>query len=330
MSVLLRALLLITALSLVGCPKQDHNLVLVGGQPVDAATIDAQPLRLLPSGALIVGDLDAQALFRTNLGTQVAQIIANVLPLGPESNFSPSRDVTRVYSAIYAMQGADFVSVLQGRFDVATIERAAQARTQTPSGQPLTLARYAEYTIYKVGGVGFVLLTPTTILSGNETGIRRALDRLRHGKLDDALAPWMRELLGSQNSAFTMVGDVRGQGVVSALDQQLPFMKDLQLVRVLGNFESPGVNVVGSLTYTDEAAATLGAKGLSQLQDLAYLGSLLASWGMGGQRPELDVSQQGADVAFATSVDATTVAVLLGLLVTMTQSGPSAWGWLGG
>jgi hypothetical protein len=198
---------------------------------------------------------------------------------------------------------------------------------------PLVRSRYGHYDIYTVANVGFALLTPRTILSGNETGMRRALDRLRYGKLEPSLAPWMLELLGEQDAAFVMLGDLSSQGVVSAFGDRMPFVKDLTLLRVLGNFQPPGMNVVGSLTYGSEESAADGAAGLAQIKDLAYLASLLATWGFGGRMPEMQVAQQGTNVAFATSFDATTVSVLLGFIAQLTTVGsaprPGAWWWGG-
>src|SRR5205085_3725974 len=114
------------------CPKTDESLVLVGGARVDVGHIDADPLSLLPSGAIMLGTLDARALFATQLGAQTGAIIAQLLPLGPESNFVAARDVQRVTGAVYAMQGADFCAVLHGNFDAPATPAAAQSRAPTP------------------------------------------------------------------------------------------------------------------------------------------------------------------------------------------------------
>src|SRR4051812_28297959 len=94
------ALCLSLSLSLVatgGCGGAGKNLVLVGGRQVDPAIIDRDPVALLPSGPVMLGYLDAAAMFHSSLGPDIAQILTAVLPLGPESNFVPSRDVTRIY-----------------------------------------------------------------------------------------------------------------------------------------------------------------------------------------------------------------------------------------
>ncbi len=311
--------------------KTDQTLVRIGGQPVDAAKVDASPLEVLPSGALFVGTLDAATLFSSNLGGPTAGIVNNLLPLGPESNFQAHRDVHRIYGAVYAMQGADFVAVLQGNFDVPAIQRAAQTRAATPSGLPLIVTRYGDHDMYTIANVGFVPLTAHTIVSGNETGMRRALDRLRYGQLKNDLPPWMVELLhqtsgiapaappgqpptAGERPAFVMVGDVGGGSVLQGGAQQIPFLDGMTLVRVLGNFKPPGMNVVGSLSYSDDAKASAGAQNLAQVQQLAYLASLFATWGFGGRMPDLNVQQQGKDVAFATQFDTSMLNLMLRMI----------------
>ena len=50
-----------------------------------------------------------------------------------------------------------------------------------------------------------MVLTQRTLLSGNETGLRRALDRMRYGWTDNTIEPWMHELLDDQAAAFAML-----------------------------------------------------------------------------------------------------------------------------
>lgn len=313
----------------LGCPKTDQSLVLIGGDTVSAADIDSQPLRVLPRGALLISKLDAAALFRSGLGAEAAKLIANIVPLGRESNFAPSRDVTMIYSAFYAMQGADFCAVVQGRFDVDAIRRAADARSQTPSGVPLVKTHYAGNDIYTVSNIGFAVLTANTIVSGNETGMRRALDRIRVGKLAEDLPPWMRQTLDQQKEgAFATVGDLRGQGAIAAAGERLPFVLGLENVRFVGNFKAPGMNVVGTLGYGDEEQAKAGAAGLGELQQFAYLVTLLSSFGFGGQMPQLTIETKDKDVNFAAEIDAGTIQLIVGLLVQATQPRGSSNGWV--
>ena len=296
-----------------GC-SSNQNLELVNAPVPPPQEVDAAPIDLLPSEPLIIGKLQANALFQSGMGGQLEQLIRKLLPLGPESNFVPRRDVSQVFAAGYAMQGADFCAVLQGNFDIASIQRAAAAQQRTPTGAALVRTQYGRFTIFTGGNVGFVVLTQRTILSGNETGLRRALDRMRYGWTDTVIEPWMRELLNTENAGFAMVGDVSSQGVVSAASANYPFLHDLRLLRVVGNFQPPGMNVAGSLTYGNAQSARVGAAGLSQVQQLASFASLLTSFGFGGQLPPLEVAEQGNNVAFAQQVDTNTANLFLSLL----------------
>ncbi len=321
------------ALGPSGCGGGDQNLVLVGGNQVDPAVIDRDPVALLPKNPVMLGYLDAAAMFHSSLGPDVGSIITTVLPLGPESNFVPARDVTRVYGGIYAMQGADFCAVIQGNFDVASIRRAAEARANVSSGLPLVRSRYAEMDLYTAGNVGFVLLTPHTALTGNETGMRRALDRLRTTALTRSVPPWMIDLVNTPNAAFALAGDISGQGTVEAATQKMPFLTGLQKVRTLGNFQPPGMNFAGSFTYADAASASAGTTNLADLQKLTGFMGLLSSLGLMGPVPQMQVAQRENDVAFTVPVDTSFARFLLGMLgdvakkATTGQAPSSGWVW---
>jgi len=327
------SLSLLLASATMGCGGADQNLLLIGGQQVDPATIDRDPVALLPSAPVMVGYLDAAAMFQSSLGPDVNSIVTAVLPLGPESNFVASRDVTRMWSGVYAMQGADFCAVVQGNFDVTSIRRAAEARTTVTSGVPLVRSRYAEMDLYTAGNVGFVLLTPHTALTGNETGMRRALDRLRTKKLERVVPTWMLDLVNTPNAAFALAGDISGQGAVDAATQKMPFLMGLQKIRTIGNFQAPGMNFAGSLTYSDATTAAGGAAQLADLQKLTSFMSLLSSLGLMGPAPQMKIQQRTNDVAFTVPVDTTFARFLLGMLgdiaknATKGQAPSGAWVW---
>lgn len=298
-----------------GCGGADDNLILIAGQPIDPLTIDRDPLALLPGKPVLLGYLDAVEMFRSNLGSDVNQIVTMILPLGPESNFVPARDVKKVYGGIYAMQGADFCAVLQGDFDVAAIRRAADARTVVASKVPLVHSRYSEMDLYTAGNVGFVVLSPHTILTGNETGMRRALDRLRRDKLVRSLPNWMVDLsTSSPGAAFTLAADFGGQSAVDAATQKMPFLVGLQKVRLIGNFKDPGINMAGSFTYADAPSAAAGAGQLADLQKLTGFMSLLASLGLMGTVPTMQVEQRTNDLAVTMPMDASFARFLLGMV----------------
>jgi hypothetical protein len=303
------------ALSIAAAPGcgGDEGAVLLGGKRVSAAEIDADPLALLPSGIIMLSYLDAATLFSSKLGPDVSQLVTGLFPLGRESNFVPSRDVVKVYGGLYAMQGADFCVVLQGTFDEQAIRTSAETRAVTLAGTPLIRSRYADTDLFTAGNVGFVILTSHTILSGNETGIRRALDRLRYGKLERSMPSWMTDLVATKNAAFAVAGDFSAQPAVDAAGTSMPFVTGLRRVRVIGNFQPPGMNFAGALTYADPQSAANGASALANLQQLTSFVSMLSSWGMGGPVPPMKVAQSVNDVAFTLPLDESVVRILLRL-----------------
>ena len=86
-----------SAAALSGCAS---GVVLIGGKRVDAATIDKDPIALLPSGIVIFGNLDLVSLFQTPIGGDIATLVSAVVPLGQESNFNAVRDAARVVGGI--------------------------------------------------------------------------------------------------------------------------------------------------------------------------------------------------------------------------------------
>jgi hypothetical protein len=251
--------------------------------------------------------------------------MTSALPLGPESGFSPARDVQRIYGAAYAMEGMDFVSVVQGTFNVAAMEQAARARAANPSSAPVVVSRYGGYELFTVSNMGFVVLSPTTILTGTETALRRTIDRLRYVPALDGVPPWMAEVFDDQRAEFAYAADLRDQGVVGAAEERMPFLFGLQLVRGFGNFQAPGMNLAGSLTYRDDVAAAAGATSLQDLKRLAYFITLLTNFGLGGgSAPEIRTQALGTNVAFASNVDSqltSTVLSMVGKLLTPGSGG---------
>lgn len=307
----------VAAAALPGCGG-DSNLVLVTGRPVDPALVDRDPLALLPAGALGLAGADARRLFATPLGADVDAVVRELVPLGPESNFEARRDVDRVTAGFYAMQGVDVCAVVQGRFDVAAIERAADARKVMPSGKAIVKTRYAEQTMFTVGNLGFVVLTPQTMVSGNEIGMRRALDRLRFEGGDGpfpvlprVVPAWMTDHVETPEAAFGFAGDFSSSSAGAAASRAVPFVAGMTRARVVGNFAQPGVNLAGTLTYADEASAENGAQTLRNLSDAGQMVGILATLAYGTTIPPVDVRRSGDDLAFTTSIDEPTARSLL-------------------
>lgn len=318
------------------------SLVLVGGRNIDAATIDADPVALLPAGVVVLAYADLQALYQTPMGGDITTFISNFVPIGPESNFVPARDTTKFYGGIYAMQGVDFCAVTQGRFDVAAIQRAADARAASPSGAPLVKTRYADSDIYTVQNLGFVLVTPNTMLSGNEIGMRRALDRLRQSSMSRSIPRWMIETTETQGANLAFAGDFGADSImaadatggvqskptpsaspalpaIDAASQTFPFLAGLRAVRGVGNFASPGLNVAGTLTYETEERAQAGGEALRNLASLNPFMNLLLAFGVGASLPTPQIARSGRDVAFTEPIDQRLLRAGLGALIAATH-----------
>lgn len=300
----------LSAISVAGCGGSD-SLVLVAGQRVDAARLDADPVSILPPGVLMFGYVDAAAMFHSSLGPDISNMVQSLLPLGPEANFVATRDVTKVFAGSYAMQGADFCAVLQGNFDVEAIRRSVDARATSLAGVPLTKSRYADADLYTAGNIGFTLLTAHTALSGNETGMRRALDRIRYGKLTRAVPEWMTTLGRTPGAAFALAGDFGAASPGSAALQTLPFLANASALRLIGNFQAPGMNFAGTLSFADEGSAANAQQAFDSLRSVSPFMSLLAAIGLGISIPPIQSAQQGKDVGFTVAVDENTARVLI-------------------
>ncbi len=298
------------ALSIPGCGGGD-SLVLVSGQRVDSARLDADPVSILPPGILMFGYVDAAAMFHSSLGPDVSNMVQTLLPLGPDANFVATRDVTKVFAGTYAMQGADFCAVLQGNFDTEAIRRSVDARAVSLAGVPLTKSRYADADLYTAGNIGFTLLTAHTALSGNETGMRRALDRIRYGKLTRAVPEWMTTLGRTPGATFALAGDFGSASPGAAAVQTLPFLSGASTLRLIGNFQSPGMNFAGTLSFNDEGSAATSASAFESLRSISPFMSLLSAIGLGITIPPIQSAQQGKDVGFTVAMDEGTARTLL-------------------
>lgn len=284
------------------------------------AGLDQRPLDILPDQPLLVSHVRVDAIFASGLASSMGQLLRNLVPVGDAAGFVPERDVHHLYGGTYAMQGADFVAVIQGSFNPSAIESAAA----TPStGPALVATSYGPFVMHTRDNIGFAVLTPNTLVAGNETALRRTLDRLRFGDIDAVLPQWIRDLIGPQrqDAALVAAGDIGRQGVVGAASGRLPFVQGLRTIRLLGNFLAPGLNLVGSLSYGDESEAQRGAAGLGHAQQLAYFASLFSTFGLGGQMPPLEATSQGTNVAFATKIDSAAATMMMNLMVEATKPG---------
>jgi len=322
----LRALLAVVTLSFASlvssCSHKGDSLVLSGdGSRLSSEEIDKDPIALLPGGAIGLAYVDAQAAYQSQMGAAFASFTASALPLGPESNFDAKRDVSKVYLGFYSLQGADVAAVVQGNFDPDAIKASVGRGTPTMLGAPLTKLSYAGNDLYVAGDVGFVVATKHTVIAGNETGIRRVLDRIRDKRVRRDVSEWMLQLIETPKASMVGVADLTTQGSVAAAAQQLPFLNGLQVARVLGNFQAPGINFAGALTYPDAATAAAGGQSVQRIAQLASYTSLLALLGIKPPIQDMQVKTEKNDVQFIIAIDAQGAS---GMLDAMSQAMRSA------
>ena len=276
-----------------------------GDKPADAPTaqvdVDADPSALLPASAIVYAHLDAKAFFASeSFGPDLAKVAEKASPLGEEAGFLPSRDLDAIYAGVYSSQGADVAAVLVGRFDQAKVKKLAETHTPTRTGGALVVSQYAGRDIYTINNAGFTVLTPKTALVGTETGIRRALDRVKDGRVKHDVPPWVDATFKTPGAVLAVTLDTQAQPGASEIVRQVPFpwAQGVQKARVLMDFKAPGANVAGSLSYADEAQAGQAATALGNTAGFAKLLTLV-----GLQFRDFKAVAEKADVQVTISVD---------------------------
>jgi hypothetical protein len=296
-----------------GCSHREDVVVKTGAdKKLSEEQIDADAAPLLPGGAIGVLVVDANALFTSMFGDKVRQVVEKRLPLPPSAGFEPKRDLTKAWLGFYSMQGADMAGVALGHFDRQKIEAAADGVQPTPLGVPVVKTSYAGRTLYTAGTVGFSVLTAKTALIGNETGMRRALDRISEGRVRNQLPSYMQKLLAGTTAPIVFGADFTSSPLPDATRQELAFLNGLKTVALVGNFQDPGLNLAGTLTYADVDAAQKGAEGLVGLRrKVESVAPFLALLGIGQPVRRLEAEPKDKDVSFVAAIDGAAVAVLL-------------------
>jgi hypothetical protein len=293
------------AFVLLACSKKE-DVVIAAADSVQAsaADIDRDPVALLPSAAIGLLRLDAPALFKSAVGQRLRDLVLARMPLPPSAGFEPTRDLTAVYTGLYSMSGANVAAVATGTFNPAAIEKAADGTTMTALGAPLVKTTYAKRTLYVSRNVGFVVLTEHTVLLGDETGIRRALDRLGEGRATHDVPTWVDDVLRTPNAAMVGAFNLEGQTPMDATVSYVAFLKGLKTARVVGNFEPPGMNFAGTLTYGDPQAAEAASVALDQTnQTLHSYSFLMQLAGVGNPIQKLQTVPSGNDTQFVVAVE---------------------------
>ncbi len=295
--------LLVASALLMGCGGSKDSVTARSANGLSDADIDADPIALLPGSAIAVANVDAKAFFTSQtFGSDVASLAEKYFPIGEEAGFVPSRDVDRVVAATYSTQGLDVAAVIKGRFDAKKIADAADKHTPMKSGGALVASQYAGRTIYTLDNAGFTVMTSNTVLAGTEAGIHRALDRIKDGKKDRAIASWMIDTIETKGAAFGAAADFASQPVTSVAvgSLNIAWLKGTKAVRLVGQFKDGSTQVAGSLTYDTEDDANAGASGLKQITNLANLASIT---GIVPKLENLDIHVEKTSVQYNFTVN---------------------------
>lgn len=258
-------------------------------------------LALLPGNAIAVGTVDARAFFGSEtFGADLSKLIEAYMPIGAEAGFTATKDVDRVTFASYSYQGIDAAAVIIGRFDEAKIKQAASAHTQMKSGQYLVASQYAGRDVYTVNNIGFTVVSPTRVIAGTESGIRRVLERIKDNRVKRDITKWMLDTVETPGAAAAVAADFATNPIPGEALRHVPVqgVKDMKGLRVLVSFKSPGMQVAGSLTYADPAAATAN---LEHVKSAASFTKWLSLFGV--TIKNIDIKAEQSDVQVKLEVD---------------------------
>jgi len=299
--------------AVAACASDKNSIVEASlGSEASAAAIDQDPWALLPRGPVGWGYVDAQRLFASRFGPTALNLVLRRLPALQAAGFDPKRDLSSMSVGVYSIQGADFIGVLKGSFNRAKIEAHIEQNPVTPLGIPLTKTSYGERTLFMAESIGFCLLTDQTALFGNQMGMRRAIDRVRRGRLERSLPDWLESQLKNSQAPIVTGLNLKENPLSAATRSELPFLNGMATLGVLANFEEPGMNLAGTAQYDDENAARFGAQNLEAFDDyLQSMGWVMALFGVAQPLRSLTAEAQGSEARFVAQIDGAAVDRLL-------------------
>ena len=306
---------------LFGCSKAPDVVAYTPAEKKAEPAVDADPLALLPSGMIGLVALDMKPLLSASFGNEMAALSERFAPLPRSADFDPRQDVDRVIIATYSLQGVDYIGVARGRFNRAAIEEAAKSGEPSPLGAPIAQSTYAGRSVIAVQDAAMTVLSDQTVLFGSTTALQRALDRIQEGHVERKLPSWLDKLLATPNAPIVAGLDLAGQAPPDALRRQLSFLDGLETARVVGNYESPGLNLAGTLTYGEAAAAERGAESLNRTQELmARYEWVFKALGVGQPLERLQAEPRDKEATFVVAVNGDALRQLLVRLPTLNPS----------
>lgn len=304
------------SLLLAGCGSQQEHIVdAAGGRRAPDVAIDRDSWGLFPAGALVWGQVDIQALSRAEFGPAILERAQRGVPLSRGAGIDWAKDVETAHFAVYASARGDVATVLKGRFDAQKLRAAITADPVTSSGEPISISKFAGAEVIHAGAWSLSILTSRTIAVGTEIGVRRILERVEEGRVARALPHWFEKMLQTAGGRAHLGVDLDAQPVPATIRSELDFLAGIRGARLIGNFESPGLNIAGTLSYdTKERAEHARSRIDSNVTSLERATWLLTILKVPRPIRRFESSVAGQTVQFATELEGRAVAMGVGYL----------------
>src|SRR5439155_27272991 len=111
---------------------------------------------------------------------------------------------------------------------------------------------------------------------------------------------WMLQTLATPNAAAALAIDTKGMPI-SSMTGGFPLKgtDGMTAVRLLANFQAPGLHVAGAATYSDEAHAKAGPDGLKALPTWAAFTVITSALGVTLKDVVITPAKDDAQISFA-------------------------------
>lgn len=259
-----------------GCAAPQEQIVeTAAGRRAAPEEVDRDPWRLLPGGAVTWGRLDVQAANEAVFAKELQTWFEHSLPVSGKLGIDFAQDVDEVVLGLYATAGSDVAAVARGRFEERALKEAIEQEPVNAGQRPIVTHRFAGQQVYVSGSWALAPITSATIVFGTEIGVRRVLERIEEGRLARVLPAWFEQMLEVKEASMVVGVDLDAQPVPSVLRTRLAFLDGLRAGRFLWNFQEPGLNGAGTLTYDTPASAQKAASGLGELSETLRRSELL-------------------------------------------------------
>ncbi len=297
----------------LGCAKPQEVILVTGeGRRASTQEIDEDAFRLLPPGAVVLVRVDAERMFASDFGKELGRLLTEMLPFAKGAGISPERDISVVVAAMYATGGMDMTFVCKGKFRGEATATSIKENPKTESGKAILTVSYAGATMYVAGEVAMAILTDQTMVFGSQLSVRRVLEGVQEGRLARHVPKWFESMLSRSSADFQIGVDLDAQPIPSTLGEQVELLKSVRAARLLGNFEEPGLNFAGTLSYRDPESAEEASKRIEGLtESLDRYGVLLAALQIPQPIVRLEAKPTGKETQVVAELRGDSVAELL-------------------